>query len=114
MTHGCVGPIEVRNQARVHLWFEKRFGCRYPRLCSTDEALERYASIVHAIGVRLDDDDSLDVAAPFGFLDLFTMVVRPNRVLDNAASHMLKAQRAQAIWPEITVLPWGAHEHSAS
>src|SRR5947208_12145849 len=25
-TRGCVGPVEVRNQARVHLWFETRFG----------------------------------------------------------------------------------------
>ena len=27
-TRGCVGPVEVRNQARVHLWFAERFGCR--------------------------------------------------------------------------------------
>jgi uncharacterized protein len=105
-TRGCVGPVEVRNQARVHLWFESRFGCSYPRLSSADDALPRYASVVHAIGVRLEDDDSLDVAAPFGLADLFAMIVRPNRALDNALSHVRKAHRAQAIWPEITVLPW--------
>jgi len=103
---GCVGPIEARNQARVHLWFEARFGTPYPRLSSADEALRRYASVVHAIGVRLEDDDRLDVAAPFGLDDLFATVVRPNRVLDNAVSHARKAQRALAIWPEVTVLPW--------
>jgi uncharacterized protein len=105
-TRGCVGPVEVRNQARVHLWFESRFGCRYPRLSSADESLLYYASVVHAVGVRLEDDDSLDVAAPFGLDDVFAMVVRPNYALDNAASHTRKAARAKAVWPEITVLPW--------
>jgi hypothetical protein len=105
-TRGCVGPVEVRNQARVHLWFEARFGTAYPRLYSADEALRRYASIVHAIGVRLEYDDRLDVVAPFGLDDLFSMVIRPNYALENAVSHMRKARRAQAIWPEIIVVPW--------
>ena len=41
---GCVGPVETRNQARVHLWFESRFGSPYPRLSSADAAFRRYAS----------------------------------------------------------------------
>ena len=105
-TRGCVGPVEVRNQARVHLWFEARFGTAYPQLYSADEAIRRYASIVHAIGVRLEYDDRLDVVAPFGLDDLFSMVIRPNYALENAVSHMRKARRAQAIWPEIIVVPW--------
>lgn len=107
-TLGCVGPVEVRNQARVHLWFERRFGAQYSPLSSADEALQRYASVVHAIGIRLEADDRLDIAAPFGLDDLFAMVIRPNRVIENAASHTRKAERAQAIWPEIVVLPWDA------
>lgn len=105
-TRGCVGPVEVRNQARVHLWFEARFGTAYPQLYSADEAIRRYASIVHAIGVRLEYDDRLDVVAPFGLDDLFSMVIRPNYALENAVSHMRKARRAQAIWPEVIVVPW--------
>lgn len=105
-TQTCVGPVEARNQARVHLWFEARFGTPYPRLGSADEALRLYASVVHAVGIRLEDDDRLDVVAPFDLTDLFAMVIRPNRALDNALSHTRKAQRVQAIWPEVIVLPW--------
>src|SRR6201981_1601977 len=36
--------VEVRNQARVHLWFETKFDEQYPPLSSTAEALERFAS----------------------------------------------------------------------
>ena len=104
----CVGPVEARNQARVHLWFPERFGCAYPRLANADESLRYYASIVHAVGVRLEADGSLDVAAPFGLDDMFAMVVRPNPALDNAASHTSKAERAKAIWPEVVVEPWEA------
>ncbi len=29
-TSDCTGPLEIRNQARVHRWFEERFGVAYP------------------------------------------------------------------------------------
>ncbi len=105
-TGGCVGPVEVRNQARVHLWFRERFGFAYPRLASTDEALGYYASIVHAVGVRLEADGRLDIVAPFGLNDMFELVVRPNYVLPNSASHDSKAVRAKATWPEVAVVQW--------
>jgi hypothetical protein len=105
-TRGCVGPVEVRNQARVHLWFADRFGCAYPQLATADESLRYYASIVHAVGVRLEDDGSLDIAAPFGLDDMFAMVIRPNRSLSNAASHTSKAERAKTTWPEVVAEPW--------
>ena len=107
-TQGCVGPVETRNQARVHLWFTERFGCAYPRLASADQALLYYASIVHAVGVRLEDGGQLDIAAPFGLDDMFAMCIRPNRTLANAASHTAKAERAKAIWPDVIVEPWQA------
>ena len=107
-TEGGVGPVELRNQARVHLWFEERFGTLYPPLASADEAIARYASVAHAVGVRLEPEGRLDVLAPFGLDDIFAMVIRPNHALDNAASHARKAQRVKAIWPEVTVLPWAA------
>lgn len=100
---GCPGPVEVRNQARVHLWFEQRFGLPYPPLRSADESLERYVSIVHAVGVRLEDGGRLDVVAPFGLDDMFAMIMRPNPMADDRASHRRKAERAREIWPEIQV-----------
>jgi hypothetical protein len=101
---GALGPVEVRNQARVHLWFEQRFGVPYTPLRSAVEALTRYASLVNAVGVRLEDDGRLDIVAPFGLDDLFNMIIRHNTSLANAPSHEAKGQRAKAIWPEVTVL----------
>jgi hypothetical protein len=105
-TRDCLGPIQVRNQARVHLWFADRFGCPYPQLSTADESLKYYCSIVHSVGVRLEDDGRLDVAAPFGLDDMFAMVIRPNHALANVASHTSKAERAKTIWPEVTIESW--------
>jgi len=37
--------VEVRNQARVHLWFEAHFGESYGALASSAEALTRFTSL---------------------------------------------------------------------
>jgi len=57
--------VEVRNQARVHLWFEAKFSEPYGPLSCTAEALERFASATFAVGVRLESDDRLQIDAPF-------------------------------------------------
>jgi hypothetical protein len=100
-------PVEVRNQARVHLWFEDYFEIIYPPLSCADEAITRYASSTHAVGVKLADDGGLDVFAPFGLDDVFGLIVRPNYALPNKATHDRKASRVKAIWPELTIIPWG-------
>src|SRR6266481_3392715 len=70
--------VQVRNQARVHIWFEAKFGEPYSPLCCTAEALERFTSATFAIGARLEGDDRLHIEAPFGLEDLFALRLRPN------------------------------------
>ncbi|HJU11814.1 MAG TPA: nucleotidyltransferase family protein [Candidatus Binataceae bacterium] len=70
--------VQVRNQARVHLWFEARFGDCYAPLSATAAALERFAAPLFAVGVRLEADDRLQIEAPFGLTDLFALRLRPN------------------------------------
>jgi hypothetical protein len=103
---GFPAPMEVRNQARVHDWFEDYFGIAYPPLSCADEAITRYASATHAVGIRLLQDDQLDVFAPFGLEDIFAMVIRPNYALPNRETHERKAARAKSVWSEVTIIPW--------
>lgn len=40
---GSLGvPIEVKNQARVHLWYEQHFGFPYPQLESAKDGIDRF------------------------------------------------------------------------
>jgi uncharacterized protein len=95
--------VEVRNQARVHVWFEGKFGEPYPPLASTEEALARFVSPMFAVGVRLEPDDRIAIAAPFGLSDLFARRLRrnPGRCSPNFERI---AAAAKARWPEIEVV----------
>ena len=96
--------VEVRNQARVHLWFKNRFGEPYAPLHSTDEALGRFVAPTFAVGVRLEEDDSLSVAAPFGLEDVFALTIRPNPSRPVAKGWAKAVASARARWPELTVI----------
>jgi hypothetical protein len=94
--------VEVRNQARVHLWFEDHFGEPYTPLADTAEALTRFVSPMFAVGARLEADGRMRVVAPFGLDDLFALRLRPNpnRVSANFAKI---AEAARVRWPEIRI-----------
>ena len=98
--------IEVRNHARVPLWFEQRFGFPCPPVSHPDEVFRQYPLTVQALGVRLERDGSLDILSPFGLSDLFSFRIRPNRALPNKASYEEKAKRLIETWPELDVEPW--------
>lgn len=99
--------IEVRNQARVHLWFEDHFGLAYAPLSNAAEALERYMSPCNAVAIAPDETGDLQVIAPFGFDDLFGFTIRPrgDGSQISAQSYAKKTKRMKAIWPELTIIP---------
>jgi uncharacterized protein len=98
--------VEIRNQARVHLWYPERFGRQCPAYRSSAHSLGYFASKTHAVGVRLAGAGAFEVTAPFGLDDIFSFRIVPNRVIDNQATHEEKAVRAKQRWPEISVVPW--------
>lgn len=97
--------VEVRNQARVHLWFKDRFGEEdYAPLTCTDDAPARFVAPCFAVGVRLEADDSLSVIAPFGLEDVFSLTVRPNPTRPRAGGWDKTIANARGRWPELKVI----------
>jgi hypothetical protein len=96
--------VEVRNQARVHVWFEGKFGEAYSPLTHTAEAVDRFVSPLFAVGVRLEPDDRMTIVAPFGLEDLFGLRLRPNpsRPIGEFAR---KVTPLTARWPELSIEP---------
>lgn len=95
--------VEVRNQARVHIWFEPKFKEAYAPLTRTGEAISRFTTVAFAVGARLRPDDSLLIEAPYGLEDLFSLTLRPNptRATNGFAR---TAENVTRRWPELTVL----------
>ena len=98
-------PVQVRNQARVHLWFEGKFGAPFTPLRSAAEMLGRYSSKTHSVRARLERGE-IELVTPFGLDEHFSFRVVPNHALANQPAYEAKAARVKATWPEVTVLPW--------
>ena len=94
--------VQVRNQARVHLWFEAKFGEPYGPLSCTAEALERFTSATFAVGIRLEADDRLHIEAPFGLADLFALRLKPNPRRNTSIFARTSAD-VQRRWPELVI-----------
>jgi uncharacterized protein len=97
--------IEVRNQARVHLWYPQKHGVPYLALQSSIEAIDRFLTKNTQFGIRRRQG-GYDLYAPDGFDDVVRMIVRPNPGPNfSAVSYDAKTARWKKLWPEITVLP---------
>ncbi len=104
LPEGLRSLVEIANQARVHLWFEQKFGRPYAPLQSTDAALARSLATAHAVGMRLEQDGTMTVAAPFGLRDIFDLVLRPTPALEPIAAFRAKALDARDRWPEVRIV----------
>jgi uncharacterized protein len=92
--------IEVKNQARVHLWYEQRFGSPYPRLHSTEDGIDRYLVACTCIGIAAETGE---VYAPYGLNDLWNGVLRLNPQTAQTARFREKALTYQVRWPWLRI-----------
>jgi hypothetical protein len=99
-------PWEVTNQAAVHLWFESVFGKSVPPLMSLSEAVASWPEYTTAVGLTLRNDGIIDICAPYGLDDLFSMVVRrnPARVSIDIYRRRVEQKRYLDRWPQATVI----------
>lgn len=99
-------PWTVVNQARVHLWYKRRFGVDLPRpYVSVEDGIDTWQISATSIGVRLESDDSLTLYAPYGLEDLFNFVVRPNNKnpQHQSGEKLITEKKWRDRWPNIVI-----------
>lgn len=96
-------PWQARNQAAVHLWYEKRFGYAVPAVRSRAEGVATWPETVTSIAVRLRADGEIDVVAPLGLSDMFEMVLRrnPRKVSLEEYRRRAREKRILERWPQV-------------
>ncbi len=99
-------PIEVVNEARVHLWYEEEFGKKIEAYQSAEEAISEWPTTATSIGVCTDQNGKFTVFAPFGLNDLWGMVVRPNKAKITEEIYLNKVKRWTSVWLKLKVIPW--------
>jgi uncharacterized protein len=99
-------PWDVKNQAAVHLWFHKVFDHPVEPLASIEDAVCTWPERCICVAVRINQNDDLEIIAPFGLDDLFEMKVRrnPRRVSPEAYQDRLRTKRYNERWPLVQIL----------
>ncbi|MBK6294249.1 MAG: nucleotidyltransferase family protein [Rhodoferax sp.] len=93
-------PIEVKNQARVHLWYEDYFGRPYSALRHSREGIDRFLVASTAVGLQPQAADHRPaVYAPYGLDQLYRGVLTPNPTIDHGPLFERKCRDYQARWP---------------
>jgi len=102
--------IEIRNQARVPIWYPEKFGIPYGAVHAASDGIDRFAYQTSAIGVRKEagghGPDAYRIYAPFGLSAVMEGRIIPNTVLPVKKVYETKVVRWQKIWPDLIISPW--------
>lgn len=94
-------PWQVRNQARMHLWKG------LPQHKDTADSMTYWLETVTAVGVRLENDNSLTVIAPLGVDDLVNLRCRPTQfgwTRRDEYEARIASKRWRDLWPKVQFL----------
>lgn len=97
--------VDVKNEARVHLWYAEKFGNALPPYVSTEDAITTFPTTATAIGVQ-PRANGLRVFSPYGLSDLLGLVVRPNKKQITRPIYDAKVKKWLARWPGLRVVDW--------
>lgn len=98
--------LDIKNQARVHVWYPGRFGIQIEPYTSMEEAIDTWPTTSTALGVRREDDGQWKIYAPYGLEDLFNLTVRANKKLISEEVYYRKVDNWLQKWPELNIISW--------
>ena len=95
--------IEVKNQARVHLWYRQRFRHDYLQLSSSTDGIDRFLVECTCVAIRCGLDRVPDVHATYGLREMRAGILRPNALNRNDRLFAQKTAGYQRRWPWLRV-----------
>jgi hypothetical protein len=96
--------IDVKNQARVHLWFKQRFGKDYPKLQSAADGIDRFQVRGACLGVTPKGDGSIALHATYGVEEISEGILRRNPLCPDGDRYLIKAESYRARWPWLRIV----------
>jgi hypothetical protein len=97
--------VQVRNQARVPVWYEEKFGVPFGPVTQASDGIDRFPCGTMAIGLKRVDNTFV-VRAPFGLEPVLAGRLVPNPVLRIPDVYAAKTRRWTTTWPRLVTLPW--------
>jgi hypothetical protein len=108
--HFAFAPVEaqLRNQARVHLWYREKFGIpEYPRLRSSCDGVRQFLMPACMVAIRPGSEGGVELFAPLGVDDIFDRILRPNPLWQGRPrrEYLAKVARYMQDWPSLKEVP---------
>ena len=97
--------VDVKNEARIHLWYSSKFGKSIAPYASAPHAIATFPTTATCVGIQ-PGPSGFSITAPYGLSDLFGLVVRPNKTLVSRAVYEAKVTRWRSLWPDLAILGW--------
>ncbi|MFI8479787.1 nucleotidyltransferase family protein [Pseudomonas sp. NPDC078700] len=101
--HDLPVNIEIKNQARVHLWYEAKFSRAYAPLLSAKEGIDRYLIAGTCVGLGAETGE---VYAPNGLNDIDQGLLRINPKAPQPGLFERKAESYQTRWPWLEIIEY--------
>jgi len=101
----CPSNLDIKNQARVHIWYKKHFGYDIKPYNSLEEAINTWPTTATSIGVKLENN-KLKIYAPFGLNDIFGLIVKANKAQITEKIYLEKVNKWKAKWPSLKIISW--------
>lgn len=98
-------PFDVKNQARVHLWYRQKFGYDIAPYTNLENAISTWPTTSTAVALT-ERESGTEIIAPFGLSDLLNMIVRPNKRQITKDIYLAKVNRWKIHWPHLRVVEW--------
>ncbi|MBB3655316.1 hypothetical protein FHX15_000515 [Rhizobium sp. BK650] len=93
--------VEIKNQARVHLWYRDKFGVDYPALQKAEDGIDRYLTLCTRVGIRLCDSS---LYTPDGLDDMWNGILRLNPLNPQHELYLTKCSEYLQRWPWLTII----------
>jgi uncharacterized protein len=97
--------VQIRNQARVPIWYETKFGIPFGAVTRASDGIDRFPCATVAVGVRRREA-CFEVYSPFGLRNLFDGRLRPNKALPIPHVYAEKTDRWQREWSHLSRESW--------
>lgn len=99
-------PMDIVNQARVHIWYTEFFGYPIDPYRSIEHAISTWPTTATCVALTHDAAREIIIHAPYGLKDLLSMTVRANKRQITKEIYESKIDRWKKIWPKLTIVPW--------
>jgi hypothetical protein len=97
--------VDVKNQARVHLWYPQRFGGDYPISKKVEDGISRCLVRSTCIGLMPQDGGTLRLIAPYGIEETRRGELKPNALwCPDMARFRAKAQSYVDRWTWLRIV----------